>query len=240
MAIKMDVNTDALVVHANKLEKLNKTAFPNAVRTALNSAAFDVKKDTLLESASKSFIKRQPNFFRANSRVKMADLSSNVNNMESTVGMRDLSGNNHAVKDLEQQEHGGTIGSKTFIPLDTARTGKNYRKKVSKKNRMSGVRNVVNAKNMGGRSTKQNFVKAIHVAGAGGHVLHMGILWRVESVVKKRSGMFRIKPIYSFKKGRSVSVKATHFMENASLKSAKKLDEFFIKAARTQFNRALK
>jgi hypothetical protein len=239
VAIILDVNMDDVVVFSNKLEKLNKTAFPNAVKTALNSAAFKVKKETLLAEASKTFEKRQPNFFRANSRVKMVS-GMNVNNMESMVGMIDLKGNNHAVKDLEQQEHGGRIGGKSFIPLKTARTSKKYEKRVSKKNRIGTIRNVVDSRSVPGRSTKQKFVRSIHSAGNGGHVLHNGILWRVESTVRKRNGMFKIKPLYSYKRGRSISVKATHFMEKATMASAKDMDKFFIKAAKTQFNKALK
>ena len=135
MAIEFDVNMDEVVVFSNKLEQLNKTAFPNAVRTALNSAAFYVKQETLLPIAKQVFTERQPNFFRANSRVKMAQLGP-VNSMESKIGMVDLSGDNFAVRDLEQQEHGGKIGGKSLIPLDPARTSKRYQKKVAKKSRL--------------------------------------------------------------------------------------------------------
>lgn len=239
MAIDFDVNMDEVVVLANKLEKLNKTAFPKAVQTTLNSAAFKVKKETLLKHADKAFIKRQPNFFKANSRVKMAS-GMNVNNMESMVGMVDLGGNNYAVDNLEQQEHGGTIGAKSFIPLNPSRTSKKYNKRVSKRFRMGTIKNVVNSKNVPGRSTKQKFVRAIYTAGNNGHVLHNGILWRIDSTVRKRNGMFKIRPIYSFKKGRSIKVKATNFMANATKEAAKELPKFFHKAAKTQFNKVLK
>lgn len=239
MAIILDVNMDDVVAFSNNLEKLNKTAFPKAVKTALNSAAFTVKKETLISESSKAFTKRQPNFFRANSRVQMVS-GMNVNNMESMVGMIDLKGNNYAVRDLEQQEHGGRIGGKSFIPLKTARTSKKYEKRVSKKNRIGTIRNVIDSRSVPGRSTKQKFVRSIHTAGTGGHVLHNGILWRVESTVRKRNGMFKIKPLYSYKSGRSITVKATHFMEKATMKAAKDMDKFFIKAAKTQFNKALK
>ena len=47
----LNVNTDAVVALTNKLEKLHRSAFPVAVRSTLNSAAFDMKKDTILKSA---------------------------------------------------------------------------------------------------------------------------------------------------------------------------------------------
>lgn len=42
--MQLNVNTDATVALTNKLEKLHKSAFPVAVRSTLNSAAFDMKK----------------------------------------------------------------------------------------------------------------------------------------------------------------------------------------------------
>lgn len=241
----LDVNMDAVVVFSNKLEKLNKTAFPKAVATALNSAAFDVKQNTMLKSSKKAFVERQRNFFRANSRVEMAK-GMNVNNMQSIVGFRDLGGKNFAVDDLEQQEKGGNIKGKSLIPLGAkatpahaARTSKKFTKKVAKQHRMGSIRRVVNTNKMKG-NTRQKLVKAAHVAGAGNHVLHGGILFRVNSLVGRKGLPVKLTPLYSYKPGRSVKVHATHFMSKASMESGKKIEDFYIKAAKTQFNKALK
>jgi hypothetical protein len=92
----------------------------------LNKAAFDVKQNTMLKSAEASFVKRQPNFFKANSRVEMAS-GWDLDKMQATVGFNSsgLKGgsNNHAVEDLEQQERGGTIKSRSFIPTDSVPDG---------------------------------------------------------------------------------------------------------------------
>ncbi|KKN42121.1 hypothetical protein LCGC14_0716250, partial [marine sediment metagenome] len=71
MAI-LNVNTDEVVRYSNKLEKLHRSAFPIAIRGTLNNAAFDVKQKTMPVSAEKEFVNRQPNFFKANSKVNMA------------------------------------------------------------------------------------------------------------------------------------------------------------------------
>jgi len=237
--IQLNIATTELVAYTNKLEKLHRSAFPNAVRTALNSVAFDVKQDTLLTSARKNFKKRKPNFFKANSRVNMAQ-GFDLNRMQSEVGMRSLHGANHAVRDLEQQERGGVITNKAFIPLDTARTGKSYDRGVAKRNRLNNVNDLVNSAKVNGSSKGQRFAKAIKKAGAKGYVLdEQGTLWRVNSLIKKARG-FDISALYSYEKDRSIRVKPTHFMEEASTESQKKIDRFYIIEAEKQFKKALK
>jgi len=229
----LNVNTDEMVLFTNRLERLNRSAFPMSVREALNSAAFDVKKVQLIISSEKNFINRQPNFFKANSRVEMAkgwDLSG----MVAKVGMIDLGGNNYAVDDLKQQEHGGKIDSKSFIPLDSARNSNSAKKIVAPRNRLSKIKNIVMAAKTEGVSEAQRFLKSVISAGSGGFVLsERGVLWKIDSMNKKT-------PLYSFKKGRSVNVKPTHFMKEASEASAKKIDDFYILAAEKQFERQLR
>ena len=45
-------------------------------------------------------------------------------------------------------------------------------------------------------------------------------------------GKVKLSALYSFKKGRSVKVQATHFMEEASNQSARKIDNLFIENAK--------
>lgn len=242
----LNINLDSTVVFTNKLEKLHKSALPVAIRTALNSAAFDVKQNTMLKSADKTFENRSANFFKANSRVEMAT-GFNMNHMRATVGFvsNNLKGeNNFAVKDLEQQEHGGAIAGKSLIPLEPARVGKSYVKAVRPMNRVTKINRVVNVNKVQGLSSKQRFVKAAIKAGTGGYVLgnFLGdqILYRIDSLIINRlSNKVDIKktPLYDFKSGRKVKVKATGFMEEASLKSGAKIEDYYIKAAEKQIER---
>ena len=112
--MKFNVDTNEVIVFTNKLEKLSKSAFPNAVRGTLNGLGFDVKKNTMPEVAEKTFVTRRKNFLKASSRVEMARGFS-LNSMETKVGFVPFKGPNEAVQDLEQQEHGGKIGGRSLL-----------------------------------------------------------------------------------------------------------------------------
>ena len=232
----ININSDALVQLSNSLERINKSAFPMAVRETLNSAAFDVKKRTLLLSSERNFVKRQPNFFRANSRVEMAQ-GWELRGMKALIGMVDLGGNNYAVDDLQQQEHGGDIDGKSFIPTDQARGGSN-KKLVQRKNRLSQIKRVRNIDKIAGRvGGKYIFRRMVYKAGVGAHVIYKNMLWRIDSLAGKD---IKMTALYTFRKGRSVSVKSTNFMKEATLDSAKRIDDFYLIAAEKQFERQLR
>lgn len=233
----LKINTDAVVRYTNQLEKISRSALPVAIRTALNSVAFDVKKNSLIKSSEKEFTTRQKNFFRANSRVEMAS-GFDITSMKSVVGMVEgglKGGNNYAVRDLEQQEYGGTISGKSFIPMDSARSGKNNARIVRPSNRISGIKKIVETKKLNARTRQAKFIEAAKIVGGGGYVLH-GIgketLFRIDSV---NGGMVRSTPLYSFRKSRKISVKGRGFMSGAAMESVLKIDEFYIQAAEKQF-----
>ncbi len=252
--MKLNVNTDAVVVMTNRLEKLHRSAFPTAVRETLNRAALDVKKDTLLRSADSNFVKREPNFFRANSRVEFAR-GYDVFTMQATVGMleQNLKGeHNNAVQDLEQQERGGNIDGRSFLPLYKARVGNSMNKKVKANLRISDIRKtwntrVVDARKQQAKNKKEAFVRAAIKAGAGGFVLseeYFGsrILFRIDSVmsrVKGKNTVIRKTGIYSVKKGFQAKVKETNFMKNASLESGGKLERFYHEEGKKQIERLM-
>jgi hypothetical protein len=82
---QFNVNTQATIVLTNKLERLNKYAFPNAVRSTLNDGAFHMKKDEILKSAKKNMKVKNKNFFKANTGVVRAKGKS-VSQMEAKAG----------------------------------------------------------------------------------------------------------------------------------------------------------
>lgn len=233
--MKLDINTNQVVVMANRLERMKRTALPAAVRGTLNSAAFDVKKNTMPASADRAFVKRTPNFFKANSKVDTARGSS-VNDMQATVGFIGKGTSDQAVKDLEQQERGGSIKKRSFIPMSTSRGG-GAAKPVRPVNRLAKITNIVNAAKMKAASAKQEFLAAAAKAGKGGFVIGNNpkqTLWRIRSIDR---GKIKKEPLYSFKDNRSVSVKATGFMERASLESGNRLDDFFLKEVNRQMSK---
>lgn len=235
---QLRINTDAVVAFTNKLEKLPRTAFPVAVRAALNSAAFDMKKNTIQSSASATFTIRKSTFFKANSRVQMAS-GFDINNMFSAVG---FTGKDQAIDDLEKQEHGGKINSRSFIPMAPARTGNSNNKLVRPNARLRNLK-LVDASKAEGVNDKQKFVKSVFYAGVGGHVLSefngKSYVWKVNSLSRTEAGSFKLTPIYSYEKGRDVKVDSTNFMSKATEMTSKKMDDFYIKAAEFQFKKAL-
>lgn len=247
--MQLNINTDACIVMTNKLEKLHKSALPSAIRGTLNRAAFDVKKDTLLKYADAAFIKRQPNFFRVFSRVDIAK-GFNVNIMQATIGMttKGLNGsNNYAVDDLKQQEDGGDIRGRSFIPYPAARVSGNIKKNVKPANRLRNIKKIISAKNNNVKTAKGRFLRSVFSANAGGYVLSektkgKQVLWRIDSIsssARHKRLIIKKTPLYSYDAHRSVQVKANHFMRNASMESANKIDGFYNEEAKRQIERLM-
>ena len=241
--MQLNVNTDAVVAFTNKLEQLHRSAFPIAVRSTLNSAAFDMKKDTILKSAKDNFTQRKPSFFKANSRVETAK-GFDIKTMSSKVG---FTGDSQAVEDLEKQEHGGGIDGRSFLPFGSkgganpARSGNSYGKNIKPNARLKTMK-IVNPSKVSGKNDKEKFIKSVIHAGVGGFVLGntKNILWRVNSIKGMRKGELKLTPLYTFKKGRDVNVKATHFMKEATEETIKKIDKLYMEQAQKQFDKALR
>lgn len=241
--MKLNINTNKIVAHTNRLERLNRYALPVVIRGTLNDAAYDVKTDTMPLSAKKNFEQRQKNFFKANSKYIKAD-GLNINTMESHVGFYENKlhnrSTNWAVKDLNEQEEGGIIKKKSFIPLPQSRKGGI----VTSKARLSAIKRIINRSNVKGNNWAQQMIKSALFSGIGGFLLtdqsHKGgALFKIKSIKRiGRNTRFIAEKLYSFKKNRSVQVNSTYFMKNASLDSAYKMDEFYINRAIKQYTKA--
>lgn len=237
--MQININTDAVIKFTNTLEKLSKSALPNAVRYTLNNAAFDVKQRTMPKNSKAEFINRSPNFFKANSSVEQASGFS-IKSMKATVGFTEnklKGGNNYAVKDLQQQEEGGIIGGKSFIPLRSARQGNSNSGLVRPNARLSKIKSFVRAGQMRGKNKGQKIIKAVLKAGRGGFVLGANqVLYRVESLRRKKV-IFKLTPLYTYKKNRKVKVKSTDFMKESALKSGARMQTFFKRQAKYQIEK---
>jgi len=172
----------------------------------------------------------------------------NVRSMVSEVGMvegRLKGSNNYAVKDLAQQERGGSIKGRSFIPISVgARIGKSYGKNVRKAQRISTVNNLVKAKKANGKTKGQRFIQSAEKAGIGGRLLTektrgKQFIFEIRGI--KNSGKNRIKavPIYSYIKGRSVKVQPTKFMERSGDISGRQMDKFYQQEGQKQINRLM-
>lgn len=244
----ININTDAVVRHTARLERMHRSALPVAVRSALSKAAFDVKTSTMPAAGKKAFIERKPTFLKANSKVEPAK-GFDIKTMKATVGFVGKNAPDQAVEDLEQQEHSGDIGGRSYIPLPGARTGKSWRKNVRANARISDIKNkVVDANNAGpknARNKAQRFVKSAVHADKGGYMLGdrrtsggNRILFQVRSLKRiKGNMMVKSVPMFALKSKRKVKPKASHFMQKASEQSAAKMEQYFIAEAEKQINR---
>ena len=249
--MRFNINANGIVQYTEKLEKLNRSALPVAVRQTLNSQAFQTKSKELIEEYNKAFTVRAKTVPRAFSKVKAAQ-GFDIKKMKSMVGMTDRKrgGSSEQVgRDMEQQQQGGRIGGRTFIPLDTARTSNSRSKRVRKKNRLSGVKKVVDSSVNKARSEKQSFVKSsIYAAnkyGTGVYLTHRNkrgkrTLYRINKVgrtIRTRKLFIGVTPVYSEEKGRSVRVKGIRFTHRAALRVNKRVGRIFAKHAEDQFKK---
>jgi hypothetical protein len=241
--MKFRIDTKESEDFANKLQKMHRSAFPSAIRGTLNKTIFDVKTKTMPKSADDAFVKRQPNFFKANSRFENA-IGFNINSMKAVVGFVEnglKGGNNYAVQDLEEQEHGGTIDKKSFIPLPGARKGGGMNGLVKPNSRLSGIKKLIDVRKIKTKNKRARFAAAMAIAGRGGHVLSERTVWRVDSLRKTGKGVvYKKTKLYNFKKGRKVQVETTWFMRNASLRSAEKMYSVFELEANRQLSKLKK
>ena len=233
---------------------MHRSALPNAVRETLSRVALEVKKKTMPAQAKKAFVNRSKNFFKAQSRVEFAR-GYNINTMQSTVGFveKGLSGQqNYAVKDLEQQERGGTIKGRAFIPTDKARGGSGT-KLVKKIFHLAKIGKMINANKVKAKSKKQRFIKAalmakkLHGENAfvignrrSGGKMTLSKINSVSSSLKGKKLVINRTPIYSIKKGRAVRIKQTNFMQRASMEAALRMETTYIQEARKQIQRLMK
>lgn len=246
--MRLNVDIDAVVQHTNRLEKMHRSAFPNAVRTTLNKAAMDVKQVTMPRFTQALFVNRQKNFFKANSRVEFAS-GYNVKDMQSAVGFVSRTRTaDQAVDELEHQEYGGDIKGRSYMPKKAARVSKSNKKNIRAQLRLKKITNIVDANQVNAKTAKQKFVRAALMAkklyGNDAYVLgnirYKGVatlsrIDRISSDIATRKLNIERTPVYSYKKGRTAQIKGKKFMQRASRETGLKINQFYIAAAEVQF-----
>jgi len=240
--VNFHIDASASIKFTVKLEKLRKSALPVAIRGTLNDTAFLMKKLELPKQAKGTFVERNPRFFTANSHVDMAQ-GFDINRMVATMGMVESGlhnkSTNYAVKDLEQQEGGGTIDGRSFKPLPAARRGG---RGVTRPNaRISQIKNIITASESKGTSKMQQLIRAAIHAGKGGYVLGDKVLYQVRNIRRVgRNTKLSLYKLYSFTKSGTAHVKSTGFIGKAAHNSQKEMENFYRIQAEKQFKKALK
>lgn len=238
-----NVNSKDTFRFAEHLEVISKSALPVAVRQTLNSAAYDVKQDTMPKEA-KRFAKRKPTFFKANSTVVAAQ-GFDINAMQSLTGFRPKpSDRSHSVEDLQQQEYGGDIANRAFIALSTGRVGNRWGANVRKQNRLSEMSNIVDPlDNAKGRSKKEKFIRSVMFAKEKGLIFGTDrrkgarVVYRINKIGRANGKTFAgLTALYNVKSGRQVEPGTPYrrFMRTASDTTRTKMNGYFIKHAQAR------
>lgn len=246
----LNINTDACVVLTRKLEQMHRSALPVAIRQTLNAAAFDVKKNTLPNSASKNFIKRSPNFFKTFSKVNKAT-GFNTKTMQAVVGMSDNGKGKAAetaVGNMGIQEEGGVIDH-GFSYLKATRGGHTVKGVVRRTNYYDHSKVISGKSNQKrGRGTvKSKFVaRAFRSLKEKKPMFFNSIkgnyLMRVTSIRRKKNGKVKIASQLLMKErsDKPAKIKATHFSKEAAVATIKKIEGFYIIEAKKQIERIVR
>ena len=255
MEIKIDLSR--FYDHERKLKNLDRSAFPTDVRNTLTYRAKNTKTKKLLETTKNAFVNRSPNFFKANSRYIEAR-GWNIDHMKAVVGMYNNKladkEDNYSVENLEQQEHGGTIKAKSFIPMRKARISNSSGKITKKKFRMNDVLDeskVFSTTKSTGKTDKSRYVRtaiyAFNKNGSNAYIL--GNVWKGNRTLSKidsisyniRTRRIEIKrtPLYTYRKNRKVTVAGKNFMKRAAFESSLDLNRVFKREAEKQFKKYL-
>ena len=248
----LNVNTDANIILTAKLERLNKQAFPAAVRSTLNDAAFAMKKGNILESARRNMTVRNPSFFRKFTGVNRAT-GWDVDSMSSQVGFINTDPNKQkgrkAIEGMEHNEVGGSDATGAMY-LAKARTSNTLKKLVRRKARFDKG-NVAKGTSSKMRSKKlanvQNMVASVQENSPTFIETSKGkFLVQVTSIssksVGKGKGKLDIKLTFLMRsrKQNVAHAKATHFNREAALKTQKQMEVFYAKNAEYQFQKVLR
>lgn len=239
----MNVNTSASIILTSKLERLNRSAFPSAVRSTLNDASFEMKQKNILESARLNMKVKNPTFFRKYTGVKRAT-GFNVGGMYSEVG---FSKSNEikakkALEGMESNEVGGSDDDGGMY-IGKSRTGKGLVKKNARFDKSNLAKGYKNAKK-GGKSNMMRLVasqlegKPVFINTKNGRFLVK--VKSITSGMKNKKVNIKLDFLMRHRKTHTAHAKATHFNKEAAIKTSKQIEVFYAKNAEFQFNKVLK
>ena len=249
---KFDVNTSGIISLTAKLEALNKSAFPSAVRATLSDGAVEMKKKNILESAEKNMKVKAPNFFKANTGFERAKFNRNIENMQASVGFvnnRGIKANKAVTYGMEANETGAT-DTTGLMYKQKLRSDKGLvrRSKYYDKNKHA-VRTVTKwtskkRTNFFIQSAFASFnsKKPIKVSTRSGTALI-----QVKSIKRKKTddnGKRGLTLKYDLlmldRTHKKAKAKATHFNKEAAMKTQTQLEGFYIDNAEFQFKKIWK
>lgn len=236
-----DVNTAGIIHLTDRLERLNRSAFPSAVRATLSDAAFEMKSKNILESAKRNMKVKAPNFFKANTGVERARFNRNVEAMKATSGFtnkRGVKANKAVNYGMEANEVGDTDDTGMMYKKATrsgrglVRRNKYYDRGKLTKNRSKKKGNAY----VQSAFASLNDKKPVMVDTKSGRAMIM-----VKSITNSQ-GKLRIKSdlLMLDRTVKKAKAKATHFNREAAQKTQQQIEGFYQKNAEYQFSRIWK
>jgi hypothetical protein len=216
--IIFNINSKEVADLTLRLEKLNRSAMPLAVRGALNEAAFQMKNRYLPNEFKSNFTIRRPTFIKAHSGFNRCANTFDIKSMFSESGT--IKGKSIAGDRLVLQETGGTLRDRNIPYADggvsPTRISQNASSKQSAlyfykkfKNKPNGIIN----------KTKQ------------------------KTTIKTDKGLFEIKAggdwstLYLTRS--TARIKPKRFIEPSGDMTAKLIPKYFYKEAQKRFKKAL-
>lgn len=240
--MSLNINTSELIKYTDDLEKYSNRSLKYAVRNTLNSAAFDMKKDSLQSSVNKNFKGlKAPQFFKRFSGVNKAS-GNDINSMKSIVGFLDT-GNQAArkvVENLPKQELGGIINDGAAY-LKDARVGSQLNRFVRKKNYYDKNK-VINGRSGQARNKGTNKSKFVARAARSFkekkpiflNSMKGNFLVEVTSFRRLKSRKIKFRMKFLMKERDRVTIKATNFLSEAKNQTQSKIPTLYQKEVEKQ------
>jgi len=239
-----NVNNKDCFEYAKRLDAMKRYDFPLAVRGTLNDLAF--KQQKLITKEAKKLFQhnRVPTFFRAFSTTHKAT-GWDVNSMISLAGIQDKG--KKAIKNLQQQEAGGSIKGKSFI-YENASRGGSANSAVRPQNYIKNFGIIKGKFTKKFKSAKARFIAAAIVAQKTGKllitgerrgrfaILVKGLYLHTHNEVSMQSDL-----MFAFKKsGHRFTVNKHPFIEISTKETVAGINEIFKENAEKRFTKALK
>lgn len=243
-----NVNTTGVIHLTDRLERLNRSAFPSAVRATLSDAAFEMKQKNILESAKRNMKVKAPNFFKANTGVERARFNRNVEAMSATSGFinkRGQTANKAVTYGMEANEIGATdtTGLK-YYPKTRGSRGMVRKSQYYDEDKLA----VLPSKRRGSEFIQSAFTslqekKPIMVNTKKGRaMIRVKSISRYKRANKKlgrSKGQFKINSdlLMMDRTVKKARAKPTHFNKEAAQKTQQQIEGFYQKNAEFQFQK---
>lgn len=232
MANTFNIDDHEFIKLTNKLDKLNRSALPVAVRSTLNDVAFKARKGEIPISFKKEFEVKKSGFINSHLRVNKCKNTFEIDEMVSEAGV--IKGKSVAGDNLKAQEFGESIKKKN-IALAGARTGNNLKTLVSKKYYIRNIR----AKENVPKWKNQEFIRTAFRAGKGEKIMYNNLLSEIKTIKKLNRNKLIIKlaPLYLVKPGMMINLSEHPFIQRAGRESMKFIPKIYAEQAKRQIEK---